>query len=587
MLAVFAAVILPPGHSWAQQSGISYDMVFKGIEGLGIEPALRAISDMEELKGKPPAGIGLLRSRAERDRGIFVEYLHSQGWYAAGIDLSIDRDPIPVVVTFHVETGPPYLLDRIAILAIGEEVDAELFCLETLSLVSGERFNAEKVLSAQQELLNRLKRCGHPFPSVVDRRVTVDHRDHTVSVKIAFDPGPKALLGEPRLEGLENVEENFVRMMIPWKPGDPYSPVPLQTLHRNLSATGLFAGIRITEADHLHEDGELPITVSMTERKHRSVGAGISYGSDEGPGGRLSWEHRNVFKHGERLAAGASASDFTKDVSVAFQKPYFLRDDQWLRITSRFADERPDAYESRSLSSIVNIDRELGRGITAGAGVGYKESKITQLAFRDTERFRIVSLPLAMSWDRSDDLLDPRKGGRLTVETTPMISITRGENAFVKLYGRYRRYVPLRESPSIVAAGSLAAGIITGARHRDVPADERFYAGGGGSIRGYSYQSVGPLVGETPYGGRSLLKCSFELRTALTDNVGIVGFLDGGTAYESGNFGSGETFRWGTGLGLRYRTPVGPLRLDVGIPVNRRHGIDDSFQFYLSLGQAF
>jgi len=121
----------------------------------------------------------------------------------------------------------------------------------------------------------------------------------------------------------------------------------------------------------------------------------------------------------------------------------------------------------------------------------------------------------------------------------------------------------------------------------DVPADERFYAGGGGSIRGYSYQSVGPLSGGDPVGGRSLLELSTELRLRLGERFGFVGFLDGGSAFGAAFPDFDEELLWGTGLGFRYFTAVGPLRLDFAVPLDRRHGIDDAFQVYISLGQAF
>jgi translocation and assembly module TamA len=413
----------------------------------------------------------------------------------------------------------------------------------------------------------------------------VDHRDHTVSVRLSIDPGPSAVLGEVRFDGLETIEESYVRKLVPWEPGDRYDPASLRALHQDLSSTGLFAGIKITEAGEVAETGVLPVTVSLTERKHRSVGASVNYFSDEGPGAKLSWEHRNLMHHGERLVLSASGSDFTRDASANFRKPFFLRDNQWLRISSRFADDRPDAYESRSLSGGVQIERELDEGLTLAGGLGYKKSRITQFGIE--EEYTLLSLPLSLALDTSDDLLDPVRGGRLTVETTPMCNFEHTDRGFVKMYARYRRYLPVFDSPSVVLAGSVAAGLIRGARQRDIPADERFYAGGGGSIRGYSYQSVGPLINGVPYGGRSLIECSFEIRTAVTEHIGIVAFLDGGTAYESGNFSSGEPFRWGSGLGFRYRTPVGPLRFDIGMPLNRRDGFDDRFQFYLSLGQAF
>jgi translocation and assembly module TamA len=402
---------------------------------------------------------------------------------------------------------------------------------------------------------------------------------------MSIDPGSSAVLAEPRFKGLKSIEDSFVHKMVPWKPGDRYDPALLRTLYRDLSSTGLFAGIKITEADKVDEKGVLPVTVDLTERKHRSIGASLNYLSDEGPGAKLSWEHRNLMHHGERLVLGASGSDFTRDASAVFRKPFFLRDDQWLRISTRFADERPDAYESRSLSGGLQVERELDEGLTLAGGLGYKKSRITQLGVE--EEYTLVSLPLSVSLDTSDDLLDPTRGGRLTIETTPMLNVEHTDRGFTKIYTRYRRYLPVLESPSVILAGSLAAGLITGARHGDIPADERFYAGGGGSVRGYSYQSVGPLIEGIPYGGRSLVECSFEIRTAVTEHIGIVAFLDGGTAYESGIFSSDESFRWGSGLGFRYRTPVGPLRFDIGFPLNRRDGFDDPFQFYLSLGQAF
>ena len=151
----------------------------------------------------------------------------------------------------------------------------------------------------------------------------------------------------------------------------------------------------------------------------------------------------------------------------------------------------------------------------------------------------------------------------------------------------YRRYYQISKKPVFVMAGRVTLGTIVGAGRDEIPADERLYAGGGSSIRGYAYQSVGPLVGDTPIGGRSLLDLSFELRLKVTDRFGLIGFLDGGTAYTGTHFNTGEKILWGAGPGLRYFTPIGPLRLDVGFPLDRREGVDDAFQIYLSIGQAF
>ena len=186
-----------------------------------------------------------------------------------------------------------------------------------------------------------------------------------------------------------------------------------------------------------------------------------------------------------------------------------------------------------------------------------------------------------------DDLLDPTRGGRLFLQVMPFYDIMGSDSNFIKGYTSYRHYVPIMKKPMLTLAGKVSIGVIEGKGLESIPADERFYAGGGGSIRGYAYQSVGPMVAGDPIGGRSLIELSAELRIKFTDHLGLVGFLDGGSAFADTIPDSSQDLRWGTGMGLRYFTPIGPLRLDVAVPLNRRSGIDDNFQIYISLGQAF
>ncbi|MBK5101266.1 MAG: BamA/TamA family outer membrane protein, partial [Desulfobacteraceae bacterium] len=243
------------------------------------------------------------------------------------------------------------------------------------------------------------------------------------------------------------------------------------------------------------------------------------------------------------------------------------------------------AYTSRSFKNVALIERALGTQINLGGGLAFKTSKVEQMG--DEQRYRLLSIPLHLDWDTSDDFLNPTRGGRLAIQCAPTYNILEPRFGFVKGKLSFTRYLGLLQEPLLLLAGRAAAGFMPGAGHRSVPADERFYAGGGGSIRGYAYQSVGPIEGATPLGGRSILELSLELRVKLTETFGIVGFIDGGSAFESAFPDFAEDTLWGTGLGIRYFTPIGPLRLDVGIPLTRRENIDDSFQIYVSLGQAF
>ena len=268
-----------------------------------------------------------------------------------------------------------------------------------------------------------------------------------------------------------------------------------------------------------------------------------------------------------------------------YLKPFFLRKDQFLRLSSRLADDRPDAYSSRNLRSDAVVERTVTDALRLGGGLGFKVSEVTRLG--ETNRYSFLSLPLIMEYNRSDDPLDPTRGHRVGLKVEPYWDPFKGNPGFAKGYGRYRHYLQVLEHPALVLAGGIGTGSIVGADTGEIPADERFYAGGGGSIRGYAYQSVAPLKEGTPIGGNYLIELSFEVRLKISDRVGVVGFLDGGNAFASPSPDFSQGLLWGTGVGFRFYTPIGPFRLDVGFPLDRRPEVDDRFQVYVSLGQAF
>jgi translocation and assembly module TamA len=246
--------------------------------------------------------------------------------------------------------------------------------------------------------------------------------------------------------------------------------------------------------------------------------------------------------------------------------------------------ENPDAYESTSFDVTSQVERLFSKQVNGAMGIGVRISKVEQ--FGDDQRTELLYLPLRLDWKTTDQPLDPTRGGWLTLDLAPYQDVSDRELRFFKAYGRYSRYVLLLD-PTVLLALKGVVGTIGGATRDDVPADLRFYAGGGGSIRGYPYQKVGPLEEHEPKGGRSLVEVSAEVRFKVTEKIGLVAFLDGGNAFSSAFPDPGEKLRWGAGGGIRYYTPLGPLRLDVGVPLERREGIDDPFQVYISLGQAF
>jgi translocation and assembly module TamA len=578
--------LFPARAAWGD-SAVSYSVTITGIEDSTLLKELKDASDSLALKDRPPASLGLLRTRAERDRDRFMRLLHAYGHFGARVEVFLRDEVAPVELSFHIDPGPAYPVASVNIRITGEkEVQPHLVpSPEKIGLGPGKPFKASALMDAEKALVRAFEKQGFPFPRLDERKIIVDHRNTSVALEFFLDPGPQALFGDAEIRGLEAVEESVIRRLIPWKEGDPFSIEQIETLQVRLIRLGLFSSVRVFRGRDLDEKGRLPVDISLTERKHRSIGAGISYKTDEGPGATALWEHRNLFSEGERLTLSGTASGVTASGESAFLKPFFLRRDQSLRLLLRLAEDQPDPYTSRNISASASVARQLTDRLRVSAGLGYKASRVDQLDIR--ESFSYLFLPLDLEWDRSDDLLDPARGGRLGLHFVPFYDPSGNDPDFLKNRVRYRHYLkPFAAYPLVLAAG-LSLGVITGAERDQIPADERFYAGGGGSIRGYAYQSVGPFSLGQPVGGRSLLEVAIEARLKFTDRLGLVAFLDGGNAYTETFPVFDETLRWGAGLGFRYFTPVGPLRLDVAFPLNRRPGIDDSFQVYVSLGQAF
>lgn len=578
--------VLCPGLLRAD-SGIRYRVVFQGVDDRELLTILEAVSDTAGLSEKPPLSLGLLKSRAERDIPRIVKALRAMGFYGAHVQPVIDGHAEPVLVTFHIKSGPQYTFSSIDIQVKGEAFHREIEPpgAKALGLNAGDPALSKNILEAEKGLIRWYRARGFPLAKTSTQKVLVRHTEKQVAVNLFIDSGPKAGFGKTEISGLESVDEAFVREKIPWREGQSYDAGLIVKAQKNLTDTGLFSSVQFMEGESLDQQGNLPVSVGLTEQKHRSIRAGLSYKTDEGPGASASWEHRNLFHKGERLSLLGELSSFTRSVAGVFRKPAFLRDDQALNLSLRLADDSPEAYTSRNVKGSAIVERAFTDRLIIGGGLSYKWSEIDQMG--EEESYSLLSTPFHLDWNTSNDLLNPTRGGRLFLQAAPYFDLFGSDKGFAKGRLGYRRYLEVLTKPMLVLAGRVGLGHIEGAERDDIPADERFYAGGGGSIRGYAYQSVGPLSSGNPIGGRGLFEVSLEGRLKISERFGLVGFLDGGGAFTDNILDSEQDILWGTGIGFRYFTPIGPLRLDIGFPLDRREGIDDAFQVYVSLGQAF
>lgn len=574
-----------PAVASSGEVGVRYRVEFSGDLDKSILNDLKKISDTVRERDRFPATTTLLRRRAEDDVPVIRQVLKSHGYYDSEVEVDIDPVSRPVLLTFRIDPGPRYRLESVRYEMVeGDSGSLELPDPPRLGLSKNEPARARPVLDARAKLLEHINERGYPFARI-DERVVVNHVRSSMAVAFWIDTGPLIRLGDVDIRGLETLEPQLVRNRMTWTPGDRYEPAVLGRFRSQLIGTNLFSVVRVTLQDTTGGSGTIPVTVELRERDHRTIGLGGSYASNEGFGAKIDWEHRNLLGGGERLRTDATISEILVLGGVEFRELDFLAVDQILFLNLELAEDRTDVYRSLYLRSSFFLERVVTENTLVGAGISYRIVRVEQLDVEN--RFRLLSVPFRFSRDVRNDILDPVRGNRIDFEFAPYYDVRGSDTNFWKGYVKTVQYVGIMDSPRLVLAMRVGLGFSAGGTHDEIPADERFYAGGGGSIRGYPYLTVSPLAGDDPVGGRSLVELSAELRLKFTKSVGVVAFVDGGSAFEAPFPDFEEKILWATGFGFRYYTGFGPIRFDIGFPLDRRERIDGSYQIYVSLGQAY
>jgi len=601
----------PPDACAADEmiEGLAYEAALTGAAADGDAELAELLHRSSILIGRadqPPRSRFGLAQRARRDRARLREVLRSRGYYAGtvAIELPPAAAGSPVAVAIEVTPGPRYRLGEVAIKTVAAEGRAELIAgiaPADLGLETGASAVASRVVEAERALIGRLEARGRLFAAAADRRVVVRHAEHRVDVTLIVDPGPAARLGPVEIAGLESLEADFIRRRLGLDPGSRLTPQRLDAARARLRALEVFDRIDLrpgsrAEAELLPETADavrVPVDLHLEEADSRSLGATVALATSEGVRASSYWMHRNFLGRAEQLRLElegrnlflADVGDPGAEAMARFRKPDFLRRRQSLELELTGVTERPEAFDRDSGRLTATLDRPLWSDWQGSFGLGVEVEQITD--FEDTDTRRLVWLPASLSYDSRDDPLDPTAGARLDLGTEIYSQALGADDDFLIAETGGAVYRDLMGDERMILAARARLGALLAEDLADVPADRRFFAGGGGSVRGFGYQLVGPLdADDMPEGGRSLAELSFEARLRLTENVGLVPFVDAGQVYRTVLPQIGEDFRFGVGAGLRYHTPVGPLRLDVALPVDKRE-VDDSFEIYLSIGQAF
>lgn len=571
------------GQAWAD---VPYETEITGVSEGDLAASLRDNSQLVKLQDRPPPSVAALRRRATADLPTLEQILHDAGYWAAHIEVAIDQAKQPTKVTLHVDPGPLYRLTRVVFTTpqggapaiVGGEKPA------AFGLAVGDAARAAPVLDAEPKILTALANHGYPFAKIADRRVVIDDQAHSMTVTYTIDTGARARFGALTTTGLTSLDPRYVERRVTWKRGALYDGRKVAATRTALVDSNLFSIAEVRHADRPDPDGTVPMTIVLSQRLPHSIGAGVQYGTHYGFGVTTFWEDRNLFGYAENLRITGTFAQSQLSLATQFRRPDFGATGQDLILRGELADESPVAYTSRRLRLLGGIERRLDPRLTVGAGLAYEHGNVS--AHNMTQHYQLASLPLYLRRDDSDNLLNPTRGNRESIEVTPYEGTSGSAITFVTTKLAASVYQPIAGERAVLA-GFARVGSIFGASRDQLPADHRLYAGGGGSIRGYGFQLVGPLdEGDKPLGGRSSLEFGTELRVKVTETIGIVPFLEAGNVYATSLPRPTGRLFYGAGLGLRYYTAVGPIRLDIATPLSRRH-VDSPVQVYISLGQAF
>ncbi len=589
MLALAAALVpATPGHA-----DIRYRTTIVGASG-DLADLLDKVSDLKTLEDRKPASEEALRRRADRDIAQLADAAHSLGYWDARFDYRIDAATKPQKVTVKVAPGPLYRVASLVVLGPDDRPLAIPPAAAPLPLKPGDPARTAPVLAAQASLLTALGDSGHPFAKLDSRRVVIDRRSHTMAVTYKFSPGPAMRFGGVAIKGLKTLNPGYVERRLLWRHGAAYNAAKVDATRRGLIESGLFSTVRITPQPDPKRPGSALMAIDATERPHRTIGAGLGYNTSQGAAARIFWENRNLFGNAEYLKLSATGGQQVYGINANFRRPDALATDQDLLATAEIADETPSAYHSRRALATAGLERRFSRRVTGGVLLEGEKANVEELAdlstltsAQHTQRYTLVGVPAYLKLDTTDNLLSPSRGWRAQLSVTPAHTFSSPNLNFVTNLLSASTYWPIGAEKRTILAGRVALGSLDGASLLQLPADQRIYVGGGGTIRPYGYQLAGPLApNNQPIGGKSSLVMNFEARIKVTDTIGVVPFVDAGSYYETSLPQFGQRLLYGVGLGLRYYTPFGPLRLDLATPLYKRSA-DSWVQVYVSLGEAF
>ena len=583
------------------------DLNLRGDVTEDVDLAIKSATELWRGREKAVAGSAGLLARAKGDYRRLLAGLYNEGYYGGEISILINgvqasamkpgiEFPDDSIVTVSIDTGDVYrfgtfdIFNRAPNPQGGEDIVEKP---DTLKVARGDIAKARSVGIAGRLAVEEWRQQGYPHAKIGGQTVKAQHDKNILNVNLSIDPGERSDYGATRVEGTERMDEAFVAYMTGLKTGEEYDPDDIEDAKARLDKLDVFSVRKVETGEENDQEGKVPINVEVREKKLRRIGLGATVSSIDGAGLSAFWLNRNLFGRAERLrldgeisgiGSSSSADELDFKLSATFTKPGVFTPNTD-SVTKIFAErEFNTSFEGETGGFSSILTHQLSRKINVAGGGFYEYSR-----FKDafgTRNFSTLGVSGEIAYDGRDSKVDPTKDALAKIEVKPFYEFEQG-NAGVRLDGELRAYKTLDSDGDTVLAARVKVGSVIGPSRDQVPTNFLYLSGGGGSIRGFGFNNVGIVDSSgNVSGGRSLLETSVELRHKFTDTLGGVAFIDGGIVGEDPIIDFSQDFSVSAGIGARYYTPLGPIRLDVAVPLNPKSS-DPDFGIFAGIGQAF
>lgn len=592
-LVVEAEILADPKANVEIADERRYKIIIEGLDDFKADQLKEHFGRLSVLKAgeNKPANIAQIERRARDDADLLGQLLRADGYFDALIDTNVETAKAgdQLVVTLVVVPGPLYRFSDIKIDGLDTTNVKGRELQSAFAVDANDPVDADDVKAAEATLTQVIASGGFPFAKIGAPEVVVDHDSRTATLAMTVETGGERAFDKILVTGNNPpFDAKHIAQIARFAPGERYDAARIDDLRRAIIATGLVSSVKLEPVPGAMPD-KVDIAVSLEPAPMRTIAGEAGYGTGEGVRAEVSWTHRNLIKPEGAVTFRGVAGTLEQSLSAVMRQSNYGGRDRILNVVAAASNIERSAFDAQTIELSANLERQTNiiwqKKWTWSAGLALLATNERDVAAAGTGRqaFLIGAIPAMLSYDGSDDLLDPTRGFRLSGRMSPELSFQSGTFGYARLQVDASGYAPLGRG--LVIAGRIRVGSILGSSSSRIAPSRRFYAGGGGSVRGYGYQSIGPRDAfNDPMGGRSLAEFSLEARIRF-GAFGIVPFIDGGNI-SNGSLPNVANFRYGAGIGVRYHSTFGPIRIDLGTPINPQKG-DAPVAVYVSLGQAF